>query len=397
MLFSANAGSKDVKLVVPGAPVRCWGGVEAIKKLKTNIKFYEEVLPVDGISFGIGPSNPFCGRRYRVTENDKEKVKAWRALMKETKHYKYNFAMCLIDQDIPKWFDDEYWDIVVYNFRVLAKMAKKAGFVGILFDPEGYGDWPVIHPWSSVGMVKGFPRLKDKPRYPGDPKRTPEDYLKIAFKRGQQVGAGVFKEFPECNFFAYYWWSFCGRPIKNRDGNLVTGDLCAQFAYGVLDVAPPTAKVTDGDEWTGYMASGENAYKRMLNRRKTACGTLKQDGNQKFATKYLKNSGYAVAFYQDTYLPKPELTGSDYDKAARDQCQRFRENLLNARRTASDFIWLYGEKRSWWPDTPKDYEQKIKRGETPRKTWYDAIPGLTKPMFGSKFKEFHYKKAENEK
>ena len=346
--------------------------------LKENITLYEEQAPFDGVSVFVGLSDVFKPEAF--SDADKDRARADGKLFKQIRFakWKYNFLFVLIDQHKPMWFQEGYWTNVSKNWALAAKFAKQIGMVGICFDPEGYGVYPVDSYWRASWWVKGGGKLRGGGVQPPDPAHTEKDYLEIARKRGQQVGAAVFKEFPEIVLWSFYWWSF------NR------GDMMGAFCNGILDVIPPKAKLVDGDEWTSYCAKSEAAYERMLERNKTGCGWL----DKRVATKQRDQGGFAPAFYMDAYArPEESQCLTPNINNAKSKIHFFKDNLKCAKRKATGgHIWIYGEKNTWWTPPEKVLREMKKAGKNPTPTWEQAFPGIREALFGDRLKEGKGKK-----
>ena len=362
---SAAAAGAEPKLVMVG-------DLPKLPELAENVDYYEAQAPFDGVSFLVGLSDVFNPNGY--SEWVKDEARANGRLFKhiEFKRWKYNFLAVLIDQHKPKWFDEDYWETISRNWGTAARYAKQIGMVGICFDPEGYGVYPVQSYWKSSWWVKGGGKLKGGGVQPPDVAHTEKDYLEIARKRGRQVGEKVFKEYPEIVFWSYYWWSF-------------GGDLMGAFCNGLLDVMPPMARLIDGEEWSGYCAKGEEAYVRMAKRARTGCGFVEN----RLAGKLKAQGGFSPSFYMDAYA-RPEasdcLTPTIFN--AKSPVAFFESNLRSAKRKATGgHIWIYGEKNTWFTPPPKVVRDMEQKGQKPRPTWEDALPGIRRVLFGNRLTE----------
>lgn len=362
-LVSSAAPRESVKIVSVGSRI------PRISELEENIAHYEQIAPFDGVMLHVGFSDVFRKTKYSDREVDAAKNLASRYRDIQFKKWKYNFLGVLIDQHKPDWFNDEYWQAVAYNWGLAAKQAKNLKMVGICFDAEGYGVYPVQSHWKSSWWVKGGGKLKGGGVQPPDPDHTQEQYLQIARKRGRQVGESVFKAYPEIKLWGYYLWSFNG------------ADMMGEFCNGLLEVIPETARLIDGDEWTSYCAKNEAAYVRMEKRNKSGCGML----DKKLASKHHKVGGLAPAFYLDAYA-WPDQSGclTPTIHAAKSKMRFFRDNLKEAKRRASGgHIWIYGEKNTWFTPPPKD----LAKGKNTYQTWEEVLPGITKELFGDRLND----------
>ena len=255
------------------------------------------------------------------------------------RRYRHNFAGVLIDQNTIDWFSDEDWAVISNNWAVTARAARECGMDGIIFDPECYGIYPVTSYWTSKYYLKT------------DRTHMPADYLAVARRRGREIGAAVFGEFPSARLLSFYFWSF-------------KSDLMGALCNGILDVMPATGALIDGDEWNGYMAKNDEAYKAMARNKEDGYGML----DRKHRQKQKAQGQLAVSFYLDEYVRLKKSGGYSALKLR----QLFARNLKSARRVSDGYIWIYGEKGTWW-------EFAAKSGV---KTWDEQLPGFREALFG---------------
>lgn len=355
LCWQGFASAKEpVKIVSVGSRL------PTLAEMRKNIALYEEVAPFDGIMIHVALSDVF--RKTKFSKRDLERADDAAKLYKSVKFkkWKYNFLGVLIDQHKPDWFSDDYWKAVAYNWGKAASLAKRLGMPGICFDPEGYGVYPVNSYWKSAWWVQGGGKIKGGGVQPPDSSHTQKEYLEVARRRGREVGERVFEEFPEIVLWGFYLWSFNG------------SDLMGEFCNGLLETMPPKARLVDGDEWNGYCAKNEAAYKRMEDRNETGCGML----DKRLASKHCKQGGFAPAFYLDAYA-WPEKSGclTPAINAAKSKVHFFKDNFKEAKRRASGgHIWIYGEKCTWFcleEDGKKRYQP-----------WEEVLPGIGEAVFG---------------
>lgn len=366
LLFCALAASVATGRELPKLVMV--GHLPKLAELRDDIDWYERQAPFDGVMLLVGMCDVFNPKP--VTDWERQESIANAKIYREIKfkRWTYNFLGVLIDQHKPAWFDEGYWKVVCERRGYAARLAKRAGMVGICFDPEGYGVYPVESYFKPEWWIKGGGKPKGLDVQPPDPDHTEKDYLKIARKRGQQVGAAVFKEFPDIVWWSFYWWSF-GK-----------GRMMGAFCNGILDVIPPEARLIDGDEWSGYCAKDPAAYERMLERNKTGCGWL----DKRNAVKHKKQGGFSPSFYMDAYVDPSSGCLTPNIQQVKNRADYFHENLKAALKTATGgHVWIYGEKRTWVNPPPK----KVKKGAKVLPTWEEAIPGIRKALFGKRISE----------
>src|SRR6185437_4095345 len=150
-----------------------------------------EKHPFDGIVIGVSESlEPQLNRPTLG-------IKAWGKVAYDPKAYEHaiedlkatrfekftdNFIQVEAMPGDVDWFDDAQWAAVVHNFRILARVARAGGCVGLEFDPEQYGSEYIFTPLAW-----------------GDAKRhgkTEQQFKDQAILRGMQLMRGLNAEFP---------------------------------------------------------------------------------------------------------------------------------------------------------------------------------------------------------
>lgn len=306
------AGSRQApKLIHAG-----WVG-PTIDELKRNVAQIEREAPFDGLILHMGVTDVMnAASPMQYDDVMRRRAAEFKAI--PFKKYTDNFLGVMIDQRKINWFSDADWANLVINWSVAARLASTAGFVGLAFDPECYGVYPVASYWKSSYYLAT------------DKVHTEEDYIAAARKRGQQVGKKMFQRFPRLKFFGFYLWSF-------------NADLLGAFCNGLLDVMPPGAAMIDGDEWRGYCAKNEKAYADMARNQRTGYGML----DPKHIVKYQTQGQLAPSFYIDAYA-NPENGCLQPTIKQVEPATLFAENLKHAQRYSGGYIWIYGEKGTWW-------------------------------------------------
>lgn len=336
---STFSSSKDksggVKIIAAG-----WK-LPTLSELERRFKDFEKEAPFDGVILEIGVSdvmNP--NANYSFGGEIRKNATTHKNI--PFQKYKHNFISTLIDQNKINWFDDKAWKEIANNWGVAAKAAQHGNFDGILFDPECYGVYPVNSYWTSSYYIKN------------GSKRSSAELISAARKRGREVGAAVFKEYPEITLFFYYLWS-------------MNSDLLSSFANGLLDSMPPTASLVDGDEWRGYCAKSKEQLETMSKSNEKGYGML----DKKHSKLHKQQGKFAPAFYLDAYARPDEsgcLTPTIYNS---NPSKMFAELLKAAKKHSGGYIWIYGEKGTWWPESKPGNE----------KSWEEQLPGFRDVLF----------------
>lgn len=233
------------------------------------------------------------------------------------------------------WFNDAEWKTVAANFGVAARAAREAGLKGFLFDIEEYGK-----------KFWDYNKLNTK--------MSLEETRKIVYRRGQQWGKAVFAAYPDITIFMPFM--------------LTMGQLSVPFVNGIMSVMPPQARMIEGSEWMGYACAVPDDFllQHRMYYKAADNATVVYPENR---TKYLTQTSLAPSLYMDAYL-----TLSRYGQ--KEQIDRegvvrvFRRNLAAASFEGSQYVWLYGEKGSWWNGSEQLHRQI-------RKTWEQQAPGIT--------------------
>ncbi len=339
-----SAAAKDALIIHHG-----WAQ-PTLAQLKEHVAEMEAEAPFDGLIFHMGVTDVMGKNELKMNDEIKNRIKAYRQV--KFKKYVHNFVMVMADQSKPEWFSDGYWKKVAKNFAVAAEVTAKAKMEGICFDPEGYGVYPVNSYWTT----KWWLAQESKEDWKGE-KHTKEQYLAAARKRGVEVGKAMFAKNGKLKFWGLYLWS-------------IGGDLMGEFCNGLLEAMPSGAALLEGDEWRGYCANGEGAYKHLAARLKSGCGMI----DSKLKAKHVKQDGLAIAFYMDFYADVKSPLFDGNAKAFKDAGKRLKDNLKAAKREADGYIWVYGEKGQWWDMTKY-------KGTNKFEMWDKKVPGAANALF----------------
>lgn len=207
-----------------------------------------DALPFDGVAITSPASwavmRPGARLDYTTTYQQLAPIKG------RLTRVKHNFLQTYVDAAADP-FDD--WSAVIQNWVILARAAKDAGLVGILFDNEEY-----------KGRLWRYP---DNVRYPW---RTRLDYQLQHRRRGRQVMEAIRAVWPTVKFIHLHGpyiseqrtpGSVSLLQIEQRDD-----DLRGHFFVGMLVGSTATARVIDGGEVYQYRTPED--FSRSYNFRK---------------------------------------------------------------------------------------------------------------------------------
>ena len=306
--------------------------------IKNNIALMEKSIPGSGIIIRfITPAakcegqlvniNSIFGKRKIKYEYFKDDI----ANLKNTKFKKFtdNFIGLTVSPGNVDWFDDAAWESVCHNHKVIAKIAKETGMVGLKFDIEEYHKNTM---WQ-FNPEKG--------------KTLAETHAKIR-QRGQEFGKALFSEFPDMEMLCYWWFSLC----RHKNDNARPEDaeyMVAPFVNGIYDVLPPTVKIHDGDESCAYRANDEVEFYHLgIDVRKNFLRFL----DAKHLAKYRAQTFIAPGIYVDPHFnPRFNFWNNqllpDLEKLG--GAQMLKRNLINAMEVADKYVWMWHERFVWFP------------------------------------------------
>lgn len=239
------------------------------------------------------------------------------------------------------WFRDEDWAVILDNTRLLARVARECGFVGVLFDAEQYdghhaeGAWHI--PFNYANYAEGG--------YAAEGRDTPRPFKEVAAqlrKRGRQYAEALCEEFPGLKILmipGLYEWSAHERNVPLEDRHY---SLYPAFIDGVLDGMDAKATLIGGSEFTydrtRYADIGHE--RRRFDEAIDAQADVSDDLKPKMS--------FAAGIWVDT-----GRTWSDTDVAqnARDPAAHARA-VRNAFRASDEYVWIYGEQSKFLEDNP---------------------------------------------
>lgn len=283
---------------------------------------YIETLPFDGMVVNITPS--WSLMQGKPVPYD-EIYDHWLApLQGKFTRFTQNFVEVHID-DPGDVFDDTAWQITVENFRMMARAARDAGFVGIFFDNEEYeGTWL---------------------NYPEDytnPTHTLEDYRAQTRLRGTQIMQAVVAEFPEIVFLVYHGPSISEpktplEVVADQTGAGDASNLSGPLFTGFLEGVGPQTQLIDGGEYYAYRSAED--FARSYNWRKYLLPST--ETNSAFITDadravWAQRVGIAYGVYN---VPFPA------DRTMSPEIMR--STLEQALRHADRYVWYYTYDDNW--------------------------------------------------
>ena len=193
-----------------------------------------------------------------------------------------------------------------------------------------------------------------------------ETVAKLARRRGREVWEAVFRAFPEAVVLTYQFLSI-DREYKVAVDPVcemrIRGDLWPMYCNGILDALPPGAKIVDGDE-SGYRyEAAKGDFWRNASHQLTGVLPLVAPKNR---AKYRAQVSVSFGMYPDSYAYHQPSSSWYFGPVAGSRLLHFEENLAQAVRAADEYVWFWGEHRTfvnwkdldvrhwwdeWWPNS----------------------------------------------
>ena len=238
------------------------------------------------------------------------------------------------------WFNDEHWKGITANLRWSAKAAKIGHCVGMVFDPEPYGD----NPWAYAVKDKGrsFAEVEAQVR-----------------RRGAQFMAAIQSEMPEVRLLTFFHQSLFDGLLdmpnpRERQLQLAKQHwgLLSAFWNGALEAAAPGVRIIDGYEPAYYFTKREQFYRayHLMRQRSLAMVPLELRG--KHAVQFQPG----MALYMDHLLAlrqPPEKYLCTY-LSSQERLRWWEHNVYYALTTSDEYVWCYSERMNWWQNKIPD-------------------------------------------
>jgi len=328
------------------------------ERLRANLEVME-TRPLQGCSVRFaGPGNqPALWFSFSREPYDEKVVAQFLEDLKavQPKQLSHRFLLLNANPGDVDWFDDAGWQVIVDHWRTGARVAREGGLAGIMFDPESYRKPYRAFDWSAQPQIG---------------QHTFTQYYDMARQRGRQIMEAVAEEYPQATILALFLLSGNRTAAERTDpmGALAghAYGLLPAFVNGWLDAAPPTLTIVDGCE-QAYRYNSRLDYLSGANLIRNTCGRLVAPENR---YKYRAQVQVGFGVYLDAYVNPP--TSSWYiDPGTQTPVRRLADNLADAVQVADEYVWIYGEKCSWWP-TPMPAPDKVR--------WPQKLPGIEQAL-----------------
>ena len=245
------------------------------------------------------------------------------------------------------WFNDDDWDVVLNNARVMARLIKDCGFKGIMLDTEQYhhharGPWRF--PWHYGSYADSGYKLVGETK--------PRAFAEVAAKveeRGRQYGEAISKEYPDVTLIVipgmYEWaWSY---GLRSRDGTLEMTyyGLYPAFLDGLLLGLDKRAAIIAGTERT-YV---DSQYKEMLVVRDAELRQAQVLSRYKDLAR--QRIRFSVGIWTDAGWGADRFSNTDVTVNQRDP-DRHMHAVHNALAASDEYAWQWGEMGDWLSPDP---------------------------------------------
>jgi hypothetical protein len=209
------------------------------------------------------------------------------------------------------FFDDAAWKNIVQHWQIAARVARRGGVRGILFDAERYTE-----PFEQTSQF-WYRAQKNKDKH------SFAQYQQKARQRGREVMQAMAREYPDITILNYFLTSYTLEAVRSPEPQVVLEDqvygLLISFLDGWLDVAPPGVKIVDGNENSYYYNSAEQFFRDALEIK--VAGQYVVAPENRFKYRAQVQAGHAL--YLDRFAAKP-VNGSSSTSATRPKRPRFR-------------------------------------------------------------------------
>ena len=310
----------------------------------------EKELPFDGLilTFKVRDAKgKVIGNSARLWERGKWAKTAFAhdtEILKKCKFtkFKHNFLLTGATgnkSEIANWFDDQYWEDIASHMGLAAEAARKSGCKGLVFDAETYSKFRWYYRPESG---KSYQETAEKARM-----------------RGRQVMKAVKAEYPDA-VILFYWFLSMSELAQPENFFKISYGLYPSFINGFLDELPPKMILVDGVE-NGYWYKNKGSYLNTYQKvRSVSNPAIAPENREKFRLQVRVGFG----LYLDSHIIRsgysvPPINGS--------QVRAFRNQLTNALEASDQYVWLYGERCTWFSkDAPR--------------TWEGSFPGMIRAI-----------------
>jgi len=386
--LAAYGGAADSNMMVGRAPKKCIGlCFDVMNTTPSNVlanadQFADKAPYLDGVAIGLHDilvtddngnvvTSQFREVMHKSHHWTRDSVKSQLPYLKEIAKKPNLTESMLLFWMSPRgkntridWRDDKGWANYAENMATVAWLAKEAGLKGLMLDPEEYA--------AQGGSLPQFVHTHEDPPF--------RETAKLARQRGREVFSRVFKEFPDAVILSLWFmskfdfWLEDGYQIHPLQNAEQSGELMQYFLNGILDVIPPEARIVDGFEYYNGSALKNDYFRKESIITTTALPLVAPENVTKYRAQVYTGNAHYLDMYAQKANPKslwyyPPVNGS--------RLEHLRLNLEQSFRTATEYVWLYGERSGKLFNWRDGHYAK-------QKTWEEAIPGFTETVMLAK-------------
>lgn len=233
------------------------------------------------------------------------------------------------------WFNDNQWQVIASNMRILSDVASQWNSAGVCLDFEPYGSNPWRYASGGTQPSHTFPQMVAQVRL-----------------RGQQFMDALQSRSPKLRVFTLFMLSGLqslydhGTPQLDKDLPKHQYALLPAFLNGMLDRLGPESIMIDGNE-TAYYYSKSDDFLNAASYIHERALDLVDPAN---LNKYLAQVQVGSSIYLDYIMGPGPFTGHPYLSrflATQDQLLWLSYNVYWAARTSDEYTWCYGENFQW--------------------------------------------------
>ncbi len=306
-------------------------------QVRQNIRAMEK-KPFDGIMFRMREWNHAFDPRPWDEAKLQPQLDDLAAIEWET--FTDNF-LCLYAANNWKmdWFNDKQWEHIQTNLHLSAKAARIGHCVGLVFDPEPYGD----NPWA----------------YDPESGRTFLEVESQVRKRGGQFIVALQSEMPKARVLTFFHQSFFDRLLGIPDAEQRRDELAKQhwglfraFWNGALEAAGPDVRIIDGYESAYYFTQHEQYFRAYHAMRQRSLAWVPPELHDKHAVQF--RVGMALYVDQLLGLRQPVEKYLSTYLTPEERLKWWEHNVYYALYTTDKYVWCYSERMNWWNDNVPD-------------------------------------------
>jgi hypothetical protein len=227
---------------------------------------------------------------------------------------------------------DDGWDVVAQNFGNLAKAAKEVGVDGIFFDIEEYFGESLVYP-TNCGEDKTVEEARSKMR-----------------ERGRQIMDAMRAEWSDVRFLSTHgpYLSDSATFHYLRDNGMYLNDVAWA---NVLNTSLLVGMMQSAYGTEATFIDGGEIYEARTLEHFQAVKYWQKEG-------MAENSEIIPDDFRSVWSDALSSSFGIYDDCSDMDVDVWKSTIINALKTADDYIWLYSERYDWWkevdcwPDTP---------------------------------------------